>query len=34
MSVTRPPMIAGPIGRTFRFLKSTSVSGGATGGCG
>ena len=31
MSVTRPPITAGPIERAFRFLKSVSVSGGATG---
>ena len=26
MSETRPPIIAGPIERAFKFLKSTSVS--------
>jgi len=26
MSETRPPITAGPIGRAFKFLKSTSVS--------
>ena len=31
MSVTRPPITAGPIERALRFLKSVSVSGGATG---
>src|SRR5213075_597602 len=29
MSETRPPMTAGPIERTLRFLKSTSVNCGA-----
>jgi hypothetical protein len=29
MSDTRPPITAGPIHRAFKFLKSTSVSGGA-----
>ena len=29
MSDTRPPITAGPIDRAFKFLKSTSVSGGA-----
>ena len=31
MSETRPPITAGPIERTFKFLKSTSVSCGALG---
>ncbi len=31
MSDTRPPITAGPIERAFKFLKSASVSGGATG---
>src|SRR5262249_18841576 len=31
MSETRPPITAGPIARALRFLKRTSVRGGAVG---